>query len=145
MKLTTASQVVSFAIETEYKIEAFYKKLAEKYKDQSEVFTSFAKESMKNKTVIQRTYQGVVSDALETGYSFEEFVVDDFIPDISVPEKASLFDVAKRALQVEEKIQKFYRIAAQMSGGLLADVPQTFERIASRIDKRKESLKSLFK
>jgi len=145
MKLTTASQVVSFAIETEDKIEVFYKKLAEKYKDQSEVFSSFAKESMKNKTIIQRTYQGVVSDALETGYSFEEFLVDDFIPDMSVPEKASLSDIAKRSLQVEEKMQKFYQIAAQMSDGLLADVPQTFERIASRIDKRKERLKSLFK
>jgi len=109
MKLTTASQVVRFAKEMEDKIEVFYKNLAEKYKEQSEIFSSFAKESRKNKTVIQRTYQGVVSDALETGYSFDEFVVDDYIP------------------------------------GLLADVAQTFERIARRIDNRKERLKSLFK
>jgi len=145
MKLTTTSQVVRFAKEMEDKIEVFYKNLAEKYKEQSEIFFSFAKENRKNKTIIQRVYQGVVSDALETGYSFEEFVVDDYIPDIMVPEKAFPSDVARRALKVEERMQKFYQIAAQMSGGLLADVPQTFERIASRIDKRKERLKSLFK
>jgi len=128
MKLTTASQVVRFAKEMEDKIEVFYKNLAEKYKEQSEIFSSFAKESRKNKTVIQRTYQGVVSDALETGYSFDEFVVDDYIPDVRVPEKASLSDVAKRAFQVEERMQNFYQVAAKMSVGLLADVAQTFER-----------------
>jgi len=62
-----------------------------------------------------------------------------------VPEKAFPSDVARRALKVEERMQKFYQIAAQMSGGLLADIPKTFEQISKRIDNRKERLRSLIK
>lgn len=143
MKLTTASEVVSFAKDLEDKTEEFYKQLAERYQDQTETFSSFAKENRKNKIAIQRAYQGVVTDALETGFSFKEFQVDPYTPDVSVPEKATLSDIAKRALEVEKKMQGFYEAAAKMSRGLLADVPRTFERIARKIDKRKERLKSL--
>lgn len=143
MKLITASQVVRFAKEMEDKTEVFYKNLAEKYKEQSEVFSSFAKQSRKDKIAIQRAYQGVVTDAIETGFSFEEFVVDDYIPDMRVPEEASLSDAARKAAQAEEKMQKFYKVAAQMSGGLLADVSRSFEKILKKKNRRKEKLQSL--
>lgn len=90
------------------------------------------KENRKNKALVQRAYSEVVTDALETGFSFEELGADEYIFEAAVAEDASLSDVVQRALEIEEKIQKFYLNAAKMSKSLSADVPRAFERIAKK-------------
>lgn len=144
MQLTTASEVIRFVGELEDTAAKFYEELTEKHPEGKETFLSFVKENRKNKVLVQRAYSEVVTDALETGFSFEGLNVDEYTFEGAVAEDASLSDVAQRALDIEEKIQKFYLNAAKMSKSLLADVSRAFERIGKKRDERKEKLKSLF-
>lgn len=144
MQLTTASEVIRFVGELEDTAAKFYEKLAKKYPEGEETFLSLAKENRKNRVAVQRAYNEVVTDALETGFSFEGLNIDEHIFEGAVIEEASLSDAAQRALDIEEKIQKFYLNAAKMSKSLLADIPRAFERIGKKRDKHKEKLKLLF-
>lgn len=143
MQLQTASQVINFAVELEDKSAKFYEDLAEKFKQYKEVFLSFVKENKKNKLLVQRVYNEVVSDALETGFSFEDLGVDDYLIEINLAEDVSLPDVLKKALDIEAKIERFYLNATKKSKSFLADVPRVFEKIGKKRDERKEKLKSL--
>lgn len=144
MQLTTASAVINFAEELENKSAKFYEGLAQKYEEYKETFLSFVKENKKNKLLMQRSYNEVISDALETGFSFEGLGVDDYLIEVSLTEDESLPDALKKALDVEEKIQKFYLDAAEKSKSLMADVPRALERIGKKRDERKKRIKSIF-
>jgi rubrerythrin len=144
MQLQTASQVINFAVELEDKSAKFYEDLAEKFKQHREIFLSFVKENKKNKLLVQRVYNEVVSDALETGFSFEDLGIDDYLIEINLAEDISLPDVLKKALDIEAKIERFYLNAAKKSKSFLADVPRVFEKIGKKRDERKEKLKSLW-
>jgi len=144
MKLQTASQVISFSIELEDKSARFYESLAEKFKDYRETFLSFVKENKKNKMLVQRAYNEVVSDALETGFSFEGLGANDYLIEVNLVQDEDLPCAIRKALDMEEKIQNFYLNAAKMSSSFLADIPRIFEKIAKKRDKRKEKLKLFF-
>jgi len=144
MRLTTASEVISFARKLEDKSAKFYEELAKNRQEGEDVFLSLAKENRKNKILVQRVYNEVVSDALETGFSFEGLNVNDHIFEGAVTEDIPLSDAAQKALDIEEKIQKFYLDAVKTSKSLLADIPRVFERMAKERDKRKKKLKSFF-
>ena len=144
MRLTTASEVISFVRGLEEASAKFYEELAKKYPEGEETFLSLAKENRKNKILVQRVYNEVVTDALETGFSFEGLSVSEHIFDGTATEDIRLSDAAQKALDIEEKIQKFYLDAAKTSKSLLADIPRVFERMAKERDKRKKKLKSFF-
>lgn len=143
MQLQTASQVINLAVELEGKSAKFYEDLAEKYEEGKEFFLSFVKENKKNKLLVQRVYNEVVSDALETGFSFEDLGVDDYLIEINLAEDISLPDVFKTALDIEAKIERFYLNAAKKSKSFLADISRVFEKIGKKRDERKEKIKSL--
>jgi len=143
MKLKTASEVINFAKEVEEKSAELYESLAKIYSQYGDVFLSFFKENNKNKLWVQRVYQEVVSDALETGFSFEGLDTDNYLIEVNLSEDESLSEVLKKILKMEEKIQKFYIDAAEKSKSLLADVPRVFERIVKRREKRKLEIKNL--
>ena len=143
MHLQTASQVINYAVELEDKSTKFYEDLAEKFEEQRETSLSLAKENKKNKLLIQRTYNEVVSDALETGFSFGGLYTDDYLIEINLTQNENYSDALSKSLEIEEKIQKFYVNTAEKSKSFLADVPRIFEKIAKKRDERKEKLKSL--
>jgi len=143
MQLTTASQIISFAKELEEKAAQFYQELAARYPEAKEVFSSFAKENKKNEIVVQRTYNEVVTDAIETGFSFEGLKADPYMIQVDLAQNVPLSSAVKKAQEIEERIQNFYTTAAKMSKGLLADIPRTFERIAKKRTERKGKLASL--
>lgn len=143
MRLTTASEVVRFATELEGRNEEFYALLAERYPQGKEVFDRFARESKKNGVQVQRAYNEVVTDAIETAYSFDQLDVAEDLGGANLPEGLSLSDAINHAKRVEEEIIAFYRSSAEMSKGLLADVPRTFERIARKRKEREEKLSRL--
>ncbi len=143
MQLTTASQIISFAKELEDKAAKFYQELAARYPEAKEVFSSFAKENKKNEIVVQRTYNEVVTDALETGFSFEGLEADPYMIDVDLAQNVSLSSAVRKAQEIEERIENFYTTAARMSKGLLADISRTFERIAKKRTERKGKLASL--
>lgn len=143
MRLKTASEVINFAKEVEEKSAEFYEGLAKVYSQHGDVFLSFVKENNKNKLWVQRVYQEVVSDALETGFSFEGLDTDNYLIEVNLSKDKDLSEVLKKTLEMEEKIQKFYIDAAEKSKSLLADVPRVFERIVKRREKRKLEIKNL--
>lgn len=142
MKFQTASQIVNFAIRIEEKSEKLYEKLVEEYPQEKEIFSTLLKENRKNKLWIQRAYNEIVSDALETGFSFEGVSADKSLAEDSMNEGSS-DSVLEGVLEREERIQKFYQDTAEKSKAFLADLPRVFERIAKKQDNRKKIIRSL--
>lgn len=141
MQLQTASQVINFAVELEDKSAKFYEDLTKKYEEGRETFLSFVKENKKNKLWTQRAYNEVVSDALETGFSFEGFCIDDYLIEVNLHQGG---DILKETLAIEDKIQRFYLDVAERSKSFLADIPREFERIGKKREERKRKIKSIF-
>ena len=142
MVLNTCSSVISFAKELENATARFYQGLSEKHAHDAETFVSFAKENQKNIIAIERAYYGVISDAIEGGFAFN-INTDEYKIKTELDEKASYPDILKRALEVEEKIIKFYANAAEQSMSLMADVPRAFTKVARQRSSRRPKLELL--
>jgi iron-sulfur cluster repair protein YtfE (RIC family) len=142
MRLHTASETISFAKELEEKSAKFYKDLAQRYSKDEDVLLSYAKENNKYFTQIQRAYYSVITDAIEGGYAFD-LEVDEHTLDIELPEKASYSDALDKAVEIEEKMIKFYTVAAEQSMSLMADVPRNFKIVARKRSNRISKLKLL--
>lgn len=143
MELNTTAAVIRFATEVEGKSAEFYEDCAKKYKESSEIFLSFVRENKKNVTFVKRTYYGVISDALEACFSFKGLKVDEFLLETAFDEKASLPDVLKMSLEMENKIQEFYQRASALSESLMADLPRALKKVAEKRKERKHTLESL--
>lgn len=133
MLLNTASAVISFLTRIEEETAKFYEKLSRTYPEGKEIFQSFSKENEKNKSMIQRVYYGVITDALEACFSFKEGMdSQSYVVKAEVTEGASFSSILESAIKIEETIRKAYIDAAQLSEGLMADVPQAFRAIAKK-------------
>lgn len=143
MKLNTASAVISFTKELEENSIKYYENLIQKYAQDKETFLAFIKENKKNIVSVQRVYQEGITDAIEGCFSFEGLDTDNYIFNQKLSADASYSIVLESAIEMEEKIQKFYLDSAEVSKSLLADIPRLFERIAQKRDERKIELKSL--
>jgi rubrerythrin len=144
MKLNTASAVISFAKELEENSIKYYENLIQKYAQDKETFLAFIKENKKNIVSVQRVYCEGITDAIEGCFSFEGLDTDNYIFNQKVSADASYSNVLESAIEMEEKIQKFYLDSAEMSKSLLADIPRLFERIAQKRDNRKIQLESIY-
>jgi hypothetical protein len=141
MRLNTASQAISFLRQLETKSAAFYESLAQKHSGEEALFLGFAKENKKNISTIERTYFGVITDALEGCFAFDidpdEYAVQDDAP------KGDLAGDLAAALEMEERITRFYRDAAAQSKSLMADIPRVMERIGKARGERPKKLQAL--
>ena len=146
MLLNTASAVISFLTRLEEETAKFYADLAQKYPEGKETFTFFSRDNQKNKTMLERAYYGVITDALEACFSFKEGLNPEaYKVGTEITEEASYLDALKIALKTEENIYKAYTDAASLSEALMADVPQTLRKIAKKRDERIVKLKALIK
>lgn len=146
MLLNTASAVISFIIKLEEETAKFYEMLAKKYPKDKEIFLSFSNDNQKNKTMVERAYYGVITDALEACFSFKEGLDSEaYIVRTDIAQAISYSDALKAAIEIEEIIRKAYTDAAGLSEGLMADVPRTFRIIARKRDDRIVKLKALIK
>jgi rubrerythrin len=143
MKLNTASSAISFSKKLEEDSLRLYEQLAPEYPEGRETFLSLAEENRRNEKAVARAYYGVISDALEGGFSFDNMETDDFSYETGLPQDASYLVVLDMVIAMEEKIMAFYSTAAEASKSLLADVPRAFERIARRRGERIEKLRAL--
>ena len=144
MKLNTTSAVISFAKELENNSVKYYKNLIQKYPQNKEIFLSFIKENKKNIISVQRVYQEVITDAIEGCFSFEYLDTNNYKFNADLSTKANYAEALKNAIEVEEKIQKYYSDSAEMSKSLMADIPRVFERIAKKRDKRMMQLELFY-
>jgi len=139
MELNTASEVISFAKRLEESGAKLYEDLAERYTKDSETLLSFSRENNKNVVQIERVYYGVITDALEGGFAFK-INPDEYMLETRLDEKAKYSDALNQAVEMEEKIIRFYSDAAEQSQSLLADVPRAFKMVARKRDDRKLKL-----
>lgn len=140
--LHTTSEVLTLGRKLEEDSAKLYEELSQRYAKDEDVWLSFAKENRKNVVQVDRVYYGVISDALEGCFAFN-MNPDDYAIKTEVAEGASYSDVLGKALEIEEKIIKYYSVAAEQSKSLMADVPRAMAIIAKKRDNRKAMLKSL--
>ncbi|MGD0795899.1 MAG: hypothetical protein ABR958_10040 [Dehalococcoidales bacterium] len=142
MIIHTASEGITLARRLENDSAAFYQALAKKYPQDAETFLSCAGENKRNITQIERSYYGVITDAIEGGYAFN-LEAENYLFKTEIPDKARYGDVLKQAAAIEEKITGFYTTAAEQSRALMADVPRTFLLVAKKRETRKARIQEL--
>ena len=142
MALNTASEVISFARKLEETGAQFYEELARLYDNDTETLLSFAGMNRKSIIQIERTYYGVISDALEGGFAFE-IEEDLYTLPAEPPGKTGYREGLNRAVEIERKIKRFYEDAAGQSKPLMADVPRAFSLAARKRESRIATLESL--
>jgi len=142
MKLQTASSCISFAKGLEKQSAKFYQGLSQRYAECEDIFLSFAMKNKKNGVQIERVYYEVITDAIEGCFAFE---IDsgEYEIDTSLEDKASYADALAKAIEIEEKMKRFYEDAAEQSKSLMADVPRVFVRIATKRGERIAGLEAL--
>ena len=141
----TASAVISFVEKLEDDSSRFYREMADKYPENKEVFLKFAKECEKSKTLVIRTYQETITDALEACFSFNGLKLGDYQAEAALPQKSSYADDLRTAIKLEEKAAEFYANVAERSGQLLATIPRAFKKAAETRNRRMSELKEIFK
>jgi len=143
MELNTASAAVSFSQQLEDDSIKFYETAMQRYPEGNDILSSFISDNRKNKALIHRSYYGVISDALEGCFAFEDIDTDDFSIDTILADDVSFAEALNTAIAMEEKIMNYYSVAAEASRSLMADVPRAFEKIAKKRHERIHTLRSL--
>jgi hypothetical protein len=135
MRLNTMAAVMSFVSRIEDDSASFYEGCAEKYPDLKGTFLSWSKENRKFEKNVKRTYFGVITDTIESNYAFEGLDTDDYAFETTVPENAG--KAIEKAREMEARIRAFYVKAAELSEGLMADIPRLFKQIARKREDRR--------
>ena len=143
MKLNTMAAVMSFVSKIENDSASFYRNCAEKYPELESIFLSWNKENNKFEKNVKRTYFGVITDTLESNYAFQGLDTDDYNFETQLPENVDSSETGKKAREIEETIKNFYLKAAQLSDGLMADIPRLFRKIAKKREERCQTLDTL--
>ena len=142
MEINTCSGAISLSRELENESAKFYEELSKRYEQDKDLFLTFARENGKYVTQIERAYYGVITDALEGCFAFDLNPEDYKIKTPPIKD-AGYSDFLKEALAMEEKILKFYQVAAEQSKHLMADVPRSFTLVAKKRIERIPKLKDL--
>lgn len=142
MIINTCSGVISFAKELENDSAKFYQKLAERFFKDKDLFLSFAEENKGYINQIERAYYGVITDAIEGCFAFN-LNPEEYSLKANLERNETYSDLIRRAIDIEEKIIKFYSEAAEQSTPLMADVPRAFKFVVRKREKRLSTLKSL--
>jgi hypothetical protein len=136
------SEGITLARKLENDSAAFYGALAKKYAANAEAYLSFAKDNKKNIAQIDRSYYGVITDALEGGYALN-LEADKYVIKTTLSANAKPADALKQVIAMEDTIIDYYTVAAEQSRALMADVPQTFLLVVKKRKSRKEKLAEL--
>ena len=142
MEINTASAAISFAKKLEEDCAKFYEDLSQRYSKDEDIFLSFVKENRKNVVQIERTYYGVITDAIEGCFAFN-INPDEYTLKTELAEEASYSEALDKAVGIEERMIKFYSDAAEQSRSLMADIPRAFTLIARKREGRESKLRLL--
>lgn len=142
MSISTCSGAISLSRELENESAKFYEELSKRFEKDKDLFLTFAKENARYVTQIERAYYGVITDAIEGCFAFD-LNPADYQVRATLPKDASYSNALQEALAMEEKIIKFYQIAAEQAKHLMADVPRNFTLLAKKRKERIPKLKNL--
>jgi len=137
MRLHTTSETISFIRTFENSIADFYEDLAERFPDHRDTLSSLAAETRKHVVLLERAYYSVISDALEGGYAFD-MDPDAYRFNTTLAMDVTLAEAVAQVRALEETSIDFYTLAAEQSGSLMADVPQTMKQIVKKKIRRRE-------
>ena len=141
MKLSTMAAVMTFISRLEEESAAFYEKQAEAFPELKNDFEAWARENRKFEKQVKQTYFGVITDTLESNFSFGDLDTDDFELDVSLGEGTEPPVIRAKALGLEETVRTFYLKAAESSEGLMADMPRLFRKLAKKREERFQRLR----
>lgn len=144
MILHTCSEVISFARKLETESANFYDNLSQKYTQNGDIFISFAKDNGKNVLQVERSYYGAISDALEGCFTYD-VKPDAYTFKTDIAGNVSYSDALNNAIDIEEKMIKFYSDAAEQSKSLMVDIQRAFMMIAKKRLARVKMLRSLIR
>lgn len=136
MKLSTMAAVMTFVSKLENETATFYETHAEVYPELKNDFLAWSKENRKFEKQVKQTYFGVITDTLESNFSFEGLDTEDFHLNTSLEDGADVSATRQKALRLEETIRDFYIRSAQSCEGLMADIPRLFKKIARKREDR---------
>jgi hypothetical protein len=116
--------------------------LSKRFFKEKDFFLAFAEENGNYVAQIERAYYGVISDAIEGCFAFN---IDpgQYSFKTDLPATTVLSDALKRALEIEEKMIRFYSDAAEQSKSLMADIPRAFRMVVKKRVGRQTRLKTL--
>jgi rubrerythrin len=139
----TASAIITASQDLEARSARFYEEMSERFATHQAIFAGFARDCEKSSVQVLRTYQETVTDALETGFSFDGLSLRNYEVDVSMPQGIGLSEALKRALALEGKAIAFYLDVAERSESLLATIPRAFRRVARTRRRRKDKLQAM--
>jgi len=142
MELVTCSAIVSYLTKLEKESAELYENLAEKFAEHKDVFLSLAKENKSNIVLIQRTYYGVISDKLEACF-IKKLNTDNYNIEVHMPTDIGYSEALKRAIIMEENIQKFILDVVKSISTLVPDVSWALSRIGKKKTARITKLKMM--
>ena len=144
MTIHTCSEVVSLARELEGQATKFYQGLSKRFVEGKKTFSALAKENQGYFTQVERAYYGVITDAFEGCFAFK-MNPDEYRFETDLGKKATYPQAVAKALEIEEKMIRFYEDAAEQSKSLMADVPRAMRLVAKKRGDRESRLKALLK
>ena len=133
--LNTAASVISYVSKVEDESARFYTVVSQKDRSIGKLFSEFPRENKKYETNVKRAYYNMVSDALETGFCFQDLNDDIRIPDPNVQVDRSV--LLNASLQLETALLQFYRKAALAAKSLLGDLSRAMANVVRSREKRK--------
>jgi hypothetical protein len=142
MRLNTASQVISLVRKLEEDGARLYETLAQRYGVNRDTWLSFAKENKKNIVRVEMAYCGAISDAIEGCFAFD-MDPDEYTTEVRLAQGAAYADALRLVIGMEERMLRFYSLAAEQSKSLLADVPRVFSSSAKKRQERLQRLEAI--
>lgn len=142
MEINTASATISFTKGLEEESARFYEVLSRIYIENKDIFLSFTRENYENIAKVERTYYGVITDALEGCFSFT-LNSEDYLLNTKVEREMSYSELLRKSVEMEERILEFYLSAAEQSKSLMTDVSRVFTSIAKKRSDRISVVRSL--
>ncbi|MFO7742896.1 MAG: hypothetical protein R6X31_11345 [Anaerolineae bacterium] len=139
----TASSIISFTQQLENRSAAFYRKLADRFPQDGDVFLSLAESCEKIKQSVVRTYRETISDALEAGFSFSGLDLAQYEMEDTLEEGVDYPEALRTAIEVEGTAADFYQDVADRSRSLLATISMAFKGAAKQRRRHQHELQSL--
>ena len=142
MRIHTSSEGVTLAKHLEMESAQFYEEVAKQHPEVADAFRAFASENRKNVRHIERTYYGVISDAIEGCFCLD-LEPDDFKLDTTIQAFSAHEIAVGHATRIEERILAFYTAAEAQMATLMADLTRAFGQLAKKRRKRLLALSEL--
>lgn len=141
MLIRTASEGISFAKSLEIAAASFYETMAADFDGLRAFALASAAENRQNARQIQRVYQEVITDAIETGYCFRLETAGYELKNTDA-ELREEKDAVGAAIVIEGRMLDFYAAAHEQTDKLMADIPRAFSGIRKKHERRLRDLEA---